>query len=422
MKIVNNKPKILIVIYVSAFRLRNIQKSLIDCYKLHIRDYDIHYVNLFVPDGLKICAQFGWDYVIFHSSFLSLRFNRKRFLSLVNENSQWFHNLNARSKALTIQDEFVHMDLVCDFINQYGVTHVFSVAPESEFAKLYPTVDLLRVRFHRVLTGYIDYQKVSLVEKSEDSANHKSFLVGYRVVSTPQWGSFNFKKREIADVFVNECNKRGYRHDIKIGEQYFLNGDAWVLHLKKCRATIGVEGGANILDWDGSFSEMIRGVLTSGKEIQLEDLVRLEYDLPKINLKALSPRHLEACMTRTCQILIEGEYNNVLKPWVHYIPLKSDYSNINEVFSALEDDELVKKITDNAFNEIVNSRLYGYDMFAKFVVNSLEVMTLKEAPLNFVTQIMQPIPKFQSLKVELFNSMSIFKALVYYMFKLMISR
>ena len=53
------------------------------------------------------------------------------------------------------------MDLLCDLINDLGVDYVFSVAPESEWPKLYRTVDFRRVRFE-ALTGYLDG---ALIEK-----------------------------------------------------------------------------------------------------------------------------------------------------------------------------------------------------------------------------------------------------------------
>ncbi len=36
--------------------------------------------------------------------------------------------------------------------------------------------------------------------------------------------------------------------------------------------------------------------------------------------KSVSSRHFEPIGTKTCQILLEGEYNGVLSPGEHYIP------------------------------------------------------------------------------------------------------
>ena len=336
------KPILLVVIYVSAHKMRNIQKNIIFCYKKYLKDYDVYYVNMFMSPGLKHCLKREWDLIIFHSSLLSLRFNRSRFISLIDNNKQSIMNLKAAVRAITVQDEFVHMDLVCDFIKRFDISHVFSVAPETEIKNLYFGIDFLNVKFHRVLTGYIDSDTVSLVEDMANTKLIRPFFIGYRVVSTPQWGSFNLLKKEIADVFIMECEKRGLVHDIKIGEQYFLNGDDWVKHLAKCKATIGIEGGSNILDLDGAFSEKIKKLIDDGIKVNKQMLLEFEKNIPNIQLKALSPRHLEACMTKTCQVLVEGEYNGVLQPWVHYLPLKQDFSNIREIFEFLEDNDRVK--------------------------------------------------------------------------------
>ena len=41
---------------------------------------------------------------------------------------------------------------------------------------------------------------------------------------------------------------------------------------------------------------------------------------------AISPRHLEAVVTKTAQVLVEGSYSGVLEPERHYIPVRRDFS------------------------------------------------------------------------------------------------
>jgi hypothetical protein len=45
----------------------------------------------------------------------------------------------------------------------------------------------------------------------------------------------------------------------------------------------------------------------------------------------------EACMMRTAQVLLEGYYNGIFEPWKHYIPIKKDCSNLDQVFAASAD-------------------------------------------------------------------------------------
>ena len=57
----------------------------------------------------------------------------------------------------------------------------------------------------------------------------------------------------------------------------------------------------------------------------------------ELSLFALSPRHLEACATRTAQILVEGEYSGVLRPGEHYLELRRDLSNLDDVLDLVAD-------------------------------------------------------------------------------------
>ena len=48
---------------------------------------------------------------------------------------------------------------------------------------------------------------------------------------------------------------------------------------------------------------------------------------------------------RSCQILVEGSYSGVIAAWEHFIPLKSDASNFDEVVLAMKDFGLVGQMT-----------------------------------------------------------------------------
>ena len=70
-------------------------------------------------------------------------------------------------------------------------------------------------------------------------------------------------------------------------------------------------------------------------------------------------------MTRTCQVLLEGTYNGIFEPWRHYIPVKRDYSNIDEVLRALQDEKPVDRISEQAYQDIVASGKWSYRRFVR---------------------------------------------------------
>lgn len=59
--------------------------------------------------------------------------------------------------------------------------------------------------------------------------------------------------------------------------------------------------------------------------------------LPGYYGKCISSRHFDAVGTETCQILVEGRYNDILQAGEHYIPLKVDFSNLTDVIEQFED-------------------------------------------------------------------------------------
>jgi hypothetical protein len=118
--------------------------------------------------------------------------------------------------------------------------------------------------------------------------------------------------------------------------------------------------------------------LISGNEVN--SFIPLDRE-GEINVIAISPRHLEACMTHTVQILIEGDYNGILKPNIHYIPLKADFSNLNIILNSLSDERNRIRISENAYKDIVVSGKYTYKSFV------LEFLSL----INFNDKVKNPI-------------------------------
>jgi hypothetical protein len=148
-----------------------------------------------------------------------------------------------------------------------------------------------------------------------------------------------------------------------------LLGDDWFRFLARCRYQVGVEGGASVLDADGSIRERTEAFMAHHPDASFEQVEAACFPGRdgEIALSAISPRHLEACATRTCQILLEGGYNGVLTPGVHYIELKRDFSNLDQVLDAVQSDELRAGIVENAYQDVVASGRYTYRGFVEEV-------------------------------------------------------
>jgi hypothetical protein len=361
----------ILIIYTSRqYPMRASQRDHLWSFERYAQGCRCFYVNVAFQSLPPFLSSVEFDLIIFDWLFLGTRVDRDWF----RERVRALEPLK-RSGAVKIvlpQDEFVSMDLLCDLINDFGVRYVFSVAPESEWPKLYRTVDRSRVKFLRVLTGYLDEELVRKVAALSIGRAERRIDIGYRTVSSAVWGRFNLIKGELATLFQQAVSAHGLTADIAVGARHFLMGDAWLEFLLGCKYTLGVEGGSSLLDWDGSLLPRIERYVQQHPNASFDELESA--CIPKgrdgeINVVAISPRHLEACLTRTCQILVEGEYNGILRPQLHYLELKRNFSNLEEVLSAVKRDSLRQSIVERAYRDVVASGECTYAGFVHFVLS-----------------------------------------------------
>ncbi len=330
-----------------------------------------YYLNLAERRPGKHLAHMGFDLIIFHTTFLSPRWNLAHFRQLVDR-ARPLRDLGGIKIALP-QDEFLQTDAVCTFLQEFGVTHVFSVMPESEWPTIYPGIDRARVKFLRVLTGYLEEETLARIERLAAAVPSRDIDIGYRAWRAAPWlGRHGVLKADLAEVFQRRAVQTGLRVDISTRDNAVLRGDSWYEFLLRCKYTLGVEGGASILDRDGTIRTRTEAFLErnpGASFVEIEQACFPGLD-GSANLVAISPRHLEACVTRTCQVLVEGGYNGILKPGAHYIELKRDFSNMAEVLDLVKQDTLREELTDLAYRDIVTSGAYTYWHFVKLVLDN----------------------------------------------------
>jgi hypothetical protein len=326
--------------------------------------HDCYYLNLAVnrvPWYIK-CIKF--DLIIFDTLFF-VRFKRGYFEGLMRR-AAVLKKSNA-IKVMLPQDEFINTDLLCRFAHEFKIDHIFSVAPESEWEKIYDTVDLSKTQIHKVLTGYLN-DSISLPGNIA-----RDIDIGYCAADPPYWhGRHGMLKGDIGKAFLNCPDTNDLRMEILTPKGHPFLGDDWLHFLMRCKYTLGVEGGTSILDRDGTIRTCTERYQQEHPEATFEEVEQRCFSGVDGSFKlfALSPRHLEACATRTCQILIEGDYDGVLQPWKHYLPLKKDFSNLDQIVEIVKNDALRTEITECAFQEIVASNNYAYPVFSAKIIET----------------------------------------------------
>ncbi len=82
--------------------------------------------------------------------------------------------------------------------------------------------------------------------------------------------------------------------------------------------------------------------------------------------RTISPgRKAIAC--RTALVLFEGRYSGVVEPDRHFIPLRKDGSNLQEVIDRLRDGQAVDAMTERAHADVLASGRYAHDAFMRLV-------------------------------------------------------
>ena len=326
----------------------------------------VFYLNARMQDVPRHVLRRSYDMVVFHTSFLAHRWSPELF-DEVCERVEPLKALDGVRVALP-QDEFLRTKLVCDFVDDFDIDLVCSVAPESEWHKIYPTVDRERVHLHRILTGYLDERTLERIATIVDATPRRDIDIGYRAWRGAYWlGRHGTLKGTIADAVNAAAPERALRLDVSTRDEDTLLGDDWFRFLSRCRYTIGIEGGASILDLDGSIKARTERYQDTHPDASFDDVERSCFpgEDGGLDLFAISPRHLEACATRTCQVLVEGGYNGVLEADRHFIELKADLSNLEQVLDTLGDEDRRERIVHAAYDDVVASGRYTYRAMVK---------------------------------------------------------
>lgn len=321
-----------------------------------------HYINLAVSDlPESILSEF--DGVIFHTHLLARRWVSDDFKRIIKK-IEPLKKYDIPKLALP-QDDYFKTDDLIDFYNSNNVTHVYTVAPEDQWEKLYGKL-VEKLCFKEILTGYLEDDTTSRINSIMESQPERDIDIGYRAWQAPFWlGRHGQQKVRVAHEFESASQRHGFNSDISLRLEDTFVGDSWYEFLCRCRYTIGVEGGASINDRDGTLQHKVEQYVRENPDADfdtVEDMFFKGRD-GELSLFALSPRHLEACASKTCQILLPGRYNGILKEGIHYISVKEDYSDIDEVMSKVNSQR--ENIVNQAYEDIVLSGRYSYSTFVK---------------------------------------------------------
>ena len=289
------------------------------------------------------------------------------------------------------QDEYINCKRRFAFIDDHGVDCVYTCLEPEQFDAVYGRYTSVAEVRH-TLTGYVSDELRQAAERTRRPDAERAIDVGYRSRPLAVYlGRGGQEKELIGRRFAELAAATDLRTDIKGAEADRLYGDDWHRWLAGCRCVLGVESGASAFDLEGEVQAEYRAFAARGVQPSIDQLESLRRWDGVIDLRTISPRHFESAALGVCQVLFEGRYSGAMEPMVHYIPLRKDFSNFDEVMRRLRDPEERRTLTENAHRDLIASGRYDYATFvaevdAKLTAAGVEPLRDREAAVAAVTR------------------------------------
>lgn len=273
-------------------------------------------------------------------------------------------------KIIFKQDEHLGAHVTARILGQKKFDLLFTCVPKDEHPKVYPRELIGGIELVNYLTGYVSDD---LIEYCSRKNYIRNIDISYRGSFQPlQCGVLGFEKWFIGESVKSYFEVLPYKCDISSDWEKRIHGIDWINFLLSSKISLGVESGSNLFDFDNNLSQVLDKFESKHKKYKNEPY-KLYQAAQKIlepfegNVKyaQVSPRHFEAAVTKTLQVLYEGEYSGIFRPYEHYVPLKRDLSNINEVEEYILNARKREIIIERAYEEIALNPKYNIKSFVK---------------------------------------------------------
>lgn len=343
------------------------------CFERYVPDNAYFYHRITDPVTPTLVSV-NWHLMLFTSTALGVSTFRPRTLfEALKEEWRFLRNCPAQ-KFIFPQDEPFHVGTIDDWFAEIPNTTVFSIMPEHQLT-FYPKLSA-RTQVHATYTGYVDDSKIDEYKQFSRPFELRTRTIGQRVTLYPERGGRFARLKGMSALAVrDEAVRRRVNHDISVDDADALHGGAWYRFMGDCRFFLGSESGLGLMDRYGTIADRITAYKRESPNASFEEIQKACWtpDDEKLSFRGMSPRTLEAALMNCCQVSVEGDYHGLIKPHEHYIPLREDLSNLDEVFEALNDSAAAKRRIAACREALIESPALRYSTFAKRIIDTAKV-------------------------------------------------
>lgn len=336
-------------------------------------DFPVFAVNTDL-DFPRRLLEFRFQVVVLHISILY-----PRHYHLSGEFLDYLDLHRERYRVAFFQDEHHYCQYRFAFLNEHGIDSVFTLLAPEQVPAVYGRYTTVP-NVVSVLPGYVTEEMESFAHRPAKRDSERTVDVGYRGTKLPAYmGRGSQEKYEIAFEFRHRAEGIGLNLDIEADASKRIYGAKWFGFIENCRAVLGVESGVSVFDLEDKVRLEYERLVAEKPDLTFEEVsaALLEPHEDLIPYRTISPRHFEAAALGTCQILFEGEYSGIMRPLEHYIPLRKDYANFDEVVAMFRDVGLRTDLVARTRRDLIESGAYTYRRFIETVDSELRGAGLK---------------------------------------------
>jgi len=279
----------------------------------------------------------------------------------------------AESDAVKIafpQDEYDCHEVLDDWMCAWRVDTVFSVI-SSGWDILYPRYS----RLGDIRLGYTGYVDEELLNWKPKPFGKRRIDIGYRArMLPPNFGRLGQTKCSIGRDVAALSMKFDLAVDIVLGESSMLMGDAWLHFLDDSKFTLGANSGSSLLDPVGTLRANVRTYLANNPNASFQEVEAACF--PGLDglhcFTAISPRVLEAALLGSAQILVDGSYSDIIQADEHFIAIRPDASNFDEVVERMSDVSCVEVMISRCREAILSVPALRYGNRAVMLLGLVE--------------------------------------------------